>query len=389
MSGGLDWVFVAVNVLGASAWIYTRSKREQDPLFVWMYAMLYLCHLGMGLYFFDYLLTNGGDSLAYWQPLNHAGFGEWMTGYGYGSYVMQAMNSPLIGVGVGYLGGTFLYNLLSFIGIGLIFEETLELLKRHQVQNSLHLILAFAVCIWPGLHFWTGGVSKESLLILAIGLVFRYAGRAGMGPVFLGFLGFFFALQVRLIAGLALFPLLLIPLGLSKKIAIGVRVTMSLIAAVLFVQGVRFMGVLTQVNEVSLESIQRVSSDQLEFLSDLGAKSHVPVIEMGFSERMLAVLFRPFPWEVWDIYSLVFALENMVLLMLTGLGIFFIIKHRMRIPLRMLGFFGMAIGMVLIYAFTLNNFGIIYRMKSIFLPFLSLPFIWALYRRFVNWKFIC
>ena len=384
MSGGLDWGLAAASVLAASAWIYTRSRRDPNPLMVWLYAVLYFSHLGMGLYFFDYLVTHGGDSVAYWQPIRQFAVDDWMMGYGYGSYVMRTLNTPLIGAGIGYMGGTIVYNLLSFVGIGLIFEEMADILKQKGVQNALRLVLPFAVCMAPGLHFWTGGVSKESLLILALGLVFRYAGRAGTGSVLLGFMGFVLALQVRLIAGLALFPLLLLGLASHWRAAGGIRVVFSVIAGLLFVQGVRFMGILTQVEELSLESVHRVSRDQLEFLVDLSAKSQIPLAGMSFPERMLAILFRPFPWEAWDAASMVFALENLGLLLLLLSGIFLILRYRMRIPLRLLGFFGMAMGMVLIYTFTLNNFGIIYRMKSIFLPFLSLPFIWALYRSLVD-----
>jgi hypothetical protein len=391
MTGLLDWIFVAANLLGGGAWIFFRRKKHPSPVFVWLYLALYLFHLAMGLYFFDHVKTYGGDSLFYWELPWYFDreYSEWWRNYGYGNYFIQSFNAPLVWSGVGYLGGTFLYNFLSFLGIGLIYEKAIALFTSSGEETIFPLLLSFAVCCSPGLHFWTGGISKEALLILALGLVFFSSERGGWRFLLLGFLGFFLALQVRLITGLLLAAPYVWGLLVTRKIPRVAQVMVTLVTALLCFRGVKFMQVLVDTDELSMHSIDRISTYQLQQLGQLQAKSQIPFDEMSLPERVLAVLFRPFPWEVWDLNSFVFTLENASLLILMLIGLFFIFKERLRLPRQVLGLFGLGIGMVLIYAFTLNNFGIIYRMKSIFLPFLLLPFIWVIYEKWiVREKFI-
>jgi hypothetical protein len=385
MNGFLDWIFVAINVVGAGVWIFFRSKKYPSQLFSWLYLALYIFHLGMGLYFFDHLMLQGGDSLFYWGLPWYFDreYSDWWTYYGYGNYFMQTFNSPLVWIGVGFLGGTFLYNFLSFLGIGLIYEKAYALFRSREVERIFPILLSFAVCCSPGLHFWTGGVSKEAFLILAFGLIFYCSDRSGWRYLLLGFLGFFLALQVRLITGLLLAVPFIWEVISSKKNSKTSKVIVTSVTALLCFRGFKFMQLLVATDELTLNSIDRISTNQLGQLEQLQAKSQIPLGEMSWAERVVAILFRPFPWEVWDFNSLVFTVENTWLLILMVLGVFLIIRDRPSIPRQLLGLFGLGVGMILIYAFTLNNFGIIYRMKSIFSPFLLLPFIWVIYVKWI------
>src|SRR5690606_5841375 len=212
--------------------------------------------------------------------------------------------------------------------------------------------------------------------------------RPGWRFLLFGFLGFFLALQVRLITGLLLAVPFVWTLIANRRVSRVAQLIVVSATGLLCFQGVKFLQVLVATDEFSLDSMDRISTYQLRQLEHLQAKSQIPIAEMSFPERVLAILYRPFPWEVWDINSLVFTLENTFPLVVMVLGIFFIVKDRLRFPMQLLGLFEVGIGMILIYAFTLNNFGIIYRMKSIFSPFLLLPFIWVIYVRFVREKFI-
>ena len=380
MNGILDWAMVAGSALGAGAWIVYRAKAHTDPLFGWLYLTLYLIHLVMGIYFFDYITRNGGDSISYWQLPGYSeqGFAGWIAYYEYGSSFVQTVNAPFVWAGVGYLGGTALYNLLSFVGIGLIYEKTNKLMSQNRGGSSLHLLFSLLVCLSPGLHFWTGGISKESLLIVALGLVYWYSDRTDPKSLLLAFLGFFLALQSRVVVGLVLaIPFLILVLA-NRETSRRLRLAICGLTGLMLMQGLVFLQrALFGEDEINLQTIGEVSEQQLGFLEGFGANSQINVTGMGFFERLSAILLRPFPWEAVDSHSLVYSLENAFLILVIFLGGYYLLKDKRMIPLLLLAFFATSLMMIVIYAFTLNNYGIVYRMKSIFLPFLSLPFIWA------------
>ncbi|WP_026970198.1 hypothetical protein [Algoriphagus terrigena] len=380
MIGILDWALVAGNVLGAGAWIVYRTKGNPDRLFKWLYLALYLIHLVMGIYFFDYITQNGGDSVSYWQLPGYSeqGFAGWIAYYEYGSSFVQTVNAPFVWAGVGYLGGTALYNFLSFVGIGLIYEKTGTLFPQNKRGSSLALLFSLLVCLSPGLHFWSGGISKESLLIVALGLVYRYSDRADAKSLLLAFLGFFLALQSRVVVGLVLaIPFLVLVLA-NRNTSRMLRFAICGVTGLMLMHGLVFLQrALFGEDEISVQSITEVSEQQLGFLEGFGANSQINLSGMGFFERLSAILLRPFPWEAVDSHTLVYSLENAFLILVVFLGGYYLLKSKRMIPLPLLTFFVVSLMMIVIYTFTLNNYGIVYRMKSIFLPFLSLPFIWA------------
>lgn len=380
---GLDWLFIILNVSVAAAWIYHRTKGNPSSLFPISYILIYLVHLAMGLYFYSHVLEHGGDALFYWSLPTYfdQDLSTWMSSYMYGTSFIQIINAPMVWAGISFLGGTFIYNLLSFLGIGLIFERAWELVRQGSETSILPLLCALLICMSPGLHLWTGGVSKESLLILSLGLIFYYSGSARFRLLLLSFLGFYLALQVRLITGLVLtVPFVLFVLA-NHKVSWLSRLFILVPTTFLSIRGLFFMRLLAQVEEISLGTLQRVSEYQLSFLDGFGAGSRIPMKDMSIPSRLASVLFRPFPWEAVNLNSLLYSLENLVLLVLMVCGGCFMIRMKMAPPHLVLIFFAVAVVMVLIFAFTLNNYGIIYRMKSIFLPFLAMPFAWVLCRK--------
>lgn len=88
-------------------------------------------------------------------------------------------------------------------------------------------------------------------------------------------------------------------------------------------------------------------------------------------EKLITVVFRPFIWELKDFWSLAAGLENTFLVVIFCIAVYglFYLKGRINIPLYL--WIALIYGMLLsvLYSITLNNLGIIMRMKSIYLPF--------------------
>ncbi|GAB3219765.1 hypothetical protein J0A67_04955 [Algoriphagus aestuariicola] len=341
----------------------------------------------MGLYFYNYISRHGGDSLFYWQLPSYfdSDLPTWISAYRYGDHFLQSLNSPWVWGGVGYMGGTFLYNFLSMLGIGLIYEKVYDSFGGSEVPGWLLALCALLVCLSPGLHFWTGGVSKESLLVLALALVFRYFEAVDAKSLLLVFLGFFLALHTRLVVGIILAIPCFLPVFSCTSVSRRLRLIVSGIAGLMLLQGFIFLRfALFGEDDVSIGAIREVSEQQLEFLGGFGAASQIDFSGMGFFGRLSTILFRPFPWETADIHSLVYSLENTFLVFVLVAGGIVLVLLESRPPRTALAFFAISLAMVIIYTFTLNNYGIVYRMKSIFSPFLSLPFIWAICREIAD-----
>ena len=148
-------------------------------------------------------------------------------------------------------------------------------------------------------------------------------------------------------------------------------------ALILFKAGQHFLAYL-HLEDISWQKLRNLSDIQLDFLTGLNAHTEIPMEGMNSLERLFAVTFRPLIWESWDFLSLIFALENSWLLLILILGIGFSWRKAVQMPLSIKYYTITAFAMFLIFTFTLNNMGLFYRMKSIWLPFVHFTFLWLI-----------
>jgi hypothetical protein len=114
--------------------------------------------------------------------------------------------------------------------------------------------------------------------------------------------------------------------------------------------------------------ITAMFQEQMAFLRTFNAGSEVPMETYSFPEKLWTVWCRPIWEHKGGIWILAASLENSFALLLFLLGIGgLIFRKKKTVPLFLIA--GSAIGMLmcLLYAFTLNNLGIMMRMKSIYM----------------------
>ncbi|WP_209330493.1 hypothetical protein [Lunatimonas salinarum] len=340
-----------------------------------LFILLLLYHMLFTLVFHHYLMVHGGDSRAYWEFSigNYRPASQWMDYFEYGNFFMQWLNYfPAKQWGLPYYVGNMIYGLLAFVG----FAELLRLGLAHWGWNSSSRWANgwIAALFLPGIHFWTAGVGKEA--ILWIGTIWVLKGLAG--PFRNGYwtlLGIFLALMTRpihgaLLIGMVLFFVITDPNVRSAPYRWYLWSTIGTagIVALLILQRQ------THLPAFSLQALADFLSSQQRFLESFGAFSYVPMHEYTWPERLWAVLFRPLPWEAVGIWQWAAALENSLLLLAFIAAIVRYCWYRPHLHLPRFLTMGLLLtgGMLLIYMVTLNNLGIIMRMKSIFTPFIGI-----------------
>lgn len=352
---------------------WARSKGLSVAQTRWLFA-LWLYHLGIGLIFYRYILLHGGDSYRYWtiSPINNGSNLGWWDYFGTSTFFMYWLNYPFSQwAGLGYLSGTILYATLSYFGFLLAFGLIKASFGRFLEERIFQV--ALLILFLPNVHFWTAGVGKEALLWL--GLVMVLTGIHNFSNKFILILiGLLLSLMVRPIQGLILTIAVLMVLPFHKNlqpyrkkiIPLSIFLVFS-IFAYRYIKGSLIYG-------FNLKWIGELLDWQNQFLASFKGASSINMHEYNWIEKLVTVFFRPFIWEGKDFWSMAAGLENALLVIVFIVAIWSIyqLKGQIKIPLYI--WTGLIYGILLsvLYSITLNNLGIIMRMKSIFLPFFSI-----------------
>ncbi|MCL6261250.1 hypothetical protein M3O96_19265 [Aquiflexum sp. TKW24L] len=348
------------------------SKIQATGLqFLWIYHILF------SVVFYFYLQENGGDAIRYWNLTADISQGAegWMGYWGRGTFFIQWLNYiPSEVFGSGFLFGNVLYGFISFLGIREIY---LVAVKYWPVTSSKWFEMAWlGVFFLPNLHFWSAGVGKEALLILGLGLAVKGLDNLPKFWIHL-IIGVVLSFWVRPIAGLVLGGVVWVCFLLQHGISVSVK---SVVSAMVLVAGFFALDrifLAMHLEEYSLEGLRQFNAGQMEFLRGFGAGSEVPMDDYGWGNKLWTFYFRPFWGEVWDIWSLAAVVENSIgFILMIGLVLGLVYGWYRKIPIVIPRVFyaGLAVMVLMgvVYCMTLNNLGIMVRMRSTYVVFLYL-----------------
>tara|TARA_R110002111_G_scaffold100_11_gene1733 strand:+ start:844 stop:2010 length:1167 start_codon:yes stop_codon:yes gene_type:complete len=352
---------------GTNIWAQTQGYSSVQT--AWLFG-LWVYHLLIGLVFYQYILSNGGDSYRYWtiDPENTE-ISSWMGFFGTGTYFMYWFNYPFSQLGgLGYFAGTILYSSLSFVGFLLVFQLISNSFNTFSKRIFSQVIVV--VLFFPNVHFWTAGIGKEALLWLGLAMVLFGIHYFSSRSILI-IIGLLLSLMVRPIQGLVLTIAVLLVLPFHKslkpyrnKVFPLAIFSIFLIIAYRYIKGSLIYG-------FNLEWIGKLLDWQNQFLASFGGGSSVDMQGYNWIEKLITVVFRPFIWELKDFWTLAAGIENTFLVVIFCIAVYglFYLNGRINIPLYL--WIALIYGMLLsvLYSITLNNLGIIMRMKSIYLPF--------------------
>lgn len=276
---------------------------------------LYLWHSVMCIMIWYLISTEGGDAHGYY----HAGisgisiFGG-PVGFGTGTEFVESLTY----VFVQYLGFSFntlfvVYGFFGAIGV-LIFASTiLDLSKVSLISiRPWHWVIIFL----PSLSLWTSTIGKDGLSTLAVALFIKgsMCGRRRENILFLSVLIMFL---VRPHMALALVMGLVMMYVVQRQMSFVSIAMLTIISSL----GVIFLApvVATTIGiaDLSVNSVSEFAEKRGSFASSrddaaFWYQQPVPV-------RMLMTIFYPTPLSASGIVQMIVALENLILLTLTGI----------------------------------------------------------------------
>jgi hypothetical protein len=369
-------VFLTFMIL-TGLYFWNRKCGNSRGFLPWEKTLLQvLCgyHMLFAGVFTWYLLEYGGDAVRYWSleadvsqnPVN------WTDYWGHGTFFLQWLHYwPSKVLGLEFWFGNVLYAGISWLG----FREIFSLMRPYIANSGNRVLVAsgWLILFLPNAHFWSSGVGKEAWLLLGLALALKGFSSLRVNW-FIAVFGLLLAFWVRPAFGIVLGSVSFVFVLADRDLGPKTKSLVGLIGLLAGSLGIWKLSVMMHLEDISLASIQKFSASQLDFLSGFQANSEIPMADYNWLQRTWALLFRPSLWEASGFWNIVAAIENFIGLILTfsGLVMFFSTsgsRWYTSVPkyLFVAGF--VCLGMCLVYGLTLNNLGIIMRMKSTYMIF--------------------
>ena len=374
----LDIALITIVVLlGFGIVRFTNSsdldRKDKKTLnFLWGY------HLLFSFLFYVYTQNNSADANGYWRIAKEASVQdlEHYIASGPGTFFVYVLNYfPSNILDLHILTGTFLYSLLSFIGLFLFYR----LAKFYIPYNTklLGVNLFPAIFFLPSIHFWTAGVGKDTLMLFCIGLFAFSAARLKKRYV-----GILLAMGLAYMIRPHVFVLLLAAFSFAylftSKIMGYKRFFLFLFLALISILVLPKVFEYANIDNYSVDSVFSRIDKQAENLSGSRIGSSLDISSYSYPMRFFTFLFRPLFFDARSVLYLLASFENLLLLVFT-------IKMIRSKPIRTFkesslvfkGFLIFILFGTFLFSSVLGNLGIILRMKIMFLPGFLLYSLWA------------
>jgi len=264
---------------------------------------------------------------------------------------------------------------LSFIGCFVLFKSFSKLIKINKY------LLLFAAFLIPSCWFWTSGLLKEGLMMLAVGFAFYFLIKLYEKLNIWYLLGFVLSCALMFLSKIYVLPAFLPAvffLFVSKKMKIKYQLVTFFSILVVSCVLVLFSGKILGYDIIStLSGKQNDFINYIELQDDPGSQYDLTRLKPDvvsfikiIPEGLINSFFRPFPSEVNSIFMLFCFLEIVIFCLVVVFMIIFF-KKPDKYTLRFILFFAMFVLFlyVVIGVYTPNT-GSIVRYRTPALPFL-------------------
>lgn len=325
-------------------------------------ASLYMWHSIFCILACWYSLNYISDAFEYYEKSNTSGWA-----FGLGTGFVDDLSKVLRQIfGLSYIGMFFVFNIFGVIGL-LAFDSALRaatFLKGKKIKA-----LATVVIFLPSLSYWTSAIGKDSISFMAVGLALWCSLRLRQRKRFM----FFAILAMMLVRPhIALIMIISVMVDVffisyvSGWAKVLILFAVALMLSMLFPYVLDYAG---YYNELNFNDISKFVEIRQEH--NLEGGGGINISDMNLLEKMLTYMFRPFLFDVYNIFSAAAAFDNVILF---GLFAFFVKKFITTMGKNLLKgktflWIYMSFTWILL-ASTTSNMGIALRQKWMFVPFL-------------------
>jgi hypothetical protein len=302
-------VIVALIGLVVSLFAYLLAFPRPEQRRFDIYAALLVLHIVTTIGYWLLSFESGMDAFLYYRdPLGFIRENPFETGTYFVVHFVQAVKNTL--------GGSFLDHFLFFQGFGMVGMALLirsfnEIADSFGMRVPLHVYL---ILFLPGLHFWTGGIGKDSPMIMAVCLAAWAAIRLERRFVWMG-LALFIMAVIRPHVGVVTVLGVVGALALTKQLSLKIKLALAPLAVV----GLLYVGL--QALErfrlgLDFESISNFVEIHQGFGEEFGGGADLQ--NLPFPMKVFTLLFRPLYIDAPGVMGLVASVENTLLLYLFG-----------------------------------------------------------------------
>jgi hypothetical protein len=363
-------IYLGTRLTTAFGFLPKDSKRLK---LMWIY------HLFFGVVYYYFILSQGGsDSLKYWEGAKQLTADQALSILlqSRGTQAMYAVNFlPSSLLGLSFFSGTMIYSLIGFLGIIFFYKIAIEAVPLN--YKFIYTFLFPAIFYLPNLHFWSVAIGKDTLLFFAVGL-FCFSlmnGRKRWSGLLISSLCAFVIrphIFLFLLVGFSVAYLL------DTKIETYKRVLLFLILATGSLAILPSVLKYTQMEELSVESINQFSEMKVANLSRSHTGSSVDISNYPLPLKMFTFLYRPTFTDINGLPSIMAAVENFLLLILTVV----VLRRKpletfKKAPFIVKGLFVFLIVGTITFSMSLGNLGIMLRMRNMFLPGMLIYICWS------------
>lgn len=362
----VDILFVALSLLcghyAISRVVVDNGLYQYRPLL----TKLFYYHIVLSILFGWYVTVFGGDANNYWRfPVRFLAPGDsWLDLHAPGTRFIFFLAYPFSqGLGLSFFTGILIFSLFGFFGFICIFLLILNSVKINTsiLGNKLFPLVLFL----PNMHFWSGGIGKDSIIFFSVAL-FLFALMAPLRRVHLVVLSLYLAYFVRphiallMIIGLGV-SLLVSSRGLAWYYRVAFLAGTVLLLVWIAPAVLDFIGL----DNESIEDLESVTDIRSRNLSRSTVGSAIDISSYSLPLKVFTFLFRPLFIDATNVFGFFVSFENLLYLALV-ISVLRVstIKIIVRMPIFLkTGLFTVATAAIFLSS-SLGNLGIIVRQKN-------------------------
>lgn len=325
-------------------------------------AALYVWHSLFSIAYAQYVISNGGDAVTYYQ---WASEGDLHFSLGTSSVVVIAW--PFVSVlSLPFVGVSLVFGFFGFIGmLGVDAGLRAAVADRSKLARRLAAIAVFL----PSISFWSSSIGKDSLAFMATGLALFASLHFGR-RVWMLAISIVVMFLVRPHIALLLIFALCAAMIMHRSFALWKRATLAVAVAAAALAltpiALEYVGLGSQVGVADLSEYV----DQRQAYN-VTAGAGLDLASMSLAAKLVTYIFRPLPYEATNLSALAASLDNVFLLLVFWVGIWGMISRRKGSRFQNSSFlFFFATTAWALLAITTANLGIAVRQKWMFLPML-------------------